>query len=142
MLVASCHWGLGKDVLQYMTDIAHGAIDAGADIVVGHGPHYSLPIEVYRGKPIFYGLGNFSFHTGHGGRKHGDWVGTVVRAAAGRAGIERVTFQFVRHNDRNETVPCDMAKEADELADIVARSAPYGTKLVAEGNEVRVELDA
>jgi poly-gamma-glutamate synthesis protein (capsule biosynthesis protein) len=142
VLVASCHWGLGKDVLQYMTDIAHAAIDAGADIVVGHGPHYSLPIEVYRGKPIFYGLGNFSFHTGHGGRKPGDWVGTVVRAAAGRTGIERVTFQFVRHNDRNETVPCDMPKEADELADIVARSAPYGTKLVTDGNEVRVQLDA
>jgi hypothetical protein len=35
-----------------------------------------------------------------------------------------------------------MAKESDELADIVARSAPYGTKLVTEGNEVRVELDA
>jgi hypothetical protein len=35
-----------------------------------------------------------------------------------------------------------MAKEADEMADIVARSAPYGTKFVAEGNEVRVELDA
>jgi len=45
VLVASCHWGLGKDVLQYMTEIAHAAIDAGADIVVGHGPHYSLPIE-------------------------------------------------------------------------------------------------
>src|SRR5205807_2450903 len=74
VLVASCHWGLGKDVLQYMTDIAHAAIEAGADIVMGHGPHYPLPIEVYRGKPIFYGLGNFSFDTGHDGRKHGDWM--------------------------------------------------------------------
>ena len=140
VLVASCHWGLGKDVLQYMTDIAHAAIDAGADIVVGHGPHYSLPIEVYKEKPVFYGLGNFSFHTGHGGRKHGDWVGTLVRVAAGRAGIERVTFQFVRHNDRNETVPCDMAKEAEELSDIVTRSAPFGTRFVTDANEVRVEL--
>src|SRR5712671_1252229 len=81
VLVASCHWGLGKDVLQYMTDIAHAAIDAGADIVMGHGPHYSLPVEVYKSKAIFYGLGNLSFHTGHGGRQHGDWIGTVVRAA-------------------------------------------------------------
>ena len=140
VLVASCHWGLGKDVLQYMTEIAHGAIDAGADIVIGHGPHYSLPIEVYKGKPVFYGLGNFSFHTGHGGRKHGDWVGTVVRAAVGRQGIEGVTFQFVRHNEGNETVPCDMAKEAAELADIIKRSAPFGTKLATEGNQVRVAL--
>jgi poly-gamma-glutamate synthesis protein (capsule biosynthesis protein) len=140
VLVASCHWGLGKDVLQYMTEIAHGAIDAGADIVIGHGPHYSLPIEVYAGKPVFYGLGNFSFHTGHGGRKHGDWVGTVVRAAAGRQGLEGVTFQFVRHNDRNETVPCDMRHEAEELSDITRRSAPFSTALATEGDQVRVLL--
>jgi poly-gamma-glutamate synthesis protein (capsule biosynthesis protein) len=108
--------------------------------VVGHGPHYSLPIEVYKEKPVFYGLGNFSFHTGHGGRKHGDWVGTLVRVTAGGAGIERVTFQFVRHNDRNETVPCDMAKEVEEQSDIVTRSAPFGTRFVTDANEVRVEL--
>jgi hypothetical protein len=64
----------------------------------------------------------------------------LVRVAASRAGIERVTFRFVRHNDRNETVPCDMAKEAGELSDIVARSTPFGTKFVTDANEVRVEL--
>ena len=53
-----------------MTEIAHAAIDAGADIVMGHGPHYSLPVEMYKGRPIYYGLGNLSFHTGHVGRKH------------------------------------------------------------------------
>jgi poly-gamma-glutamate capsule biosynthesis protein CapA/YwtB (metallophosphatase superfamily) len=141
VLVASCHWGLGKDVLQYMTEIAHAAVDAGADIVVGHGPHYSLPIEVYKGKPIFYGLGNFSFHTGHGGRKHGDWVGTLVRASVSWQGIEGVTFQFVRHNDRNETVACAMDREAEELADIIERSASFGTRFVIEGNEVRVVIE-
>ena len=83
LVVASCHWGLGEEVLDYMTEIAHAAIDAGADIVVGHGPHYSLPVEVYRGKPIFYGLGSFSFHTGHGGRRHGDWIGMMARIEAG-----------------------------------------------------------
>jgi poly-gamma-glutamate capsule biosynthesis protein CapA/YwtB (metallophosphatase superfamily) len=140
VLVASCHWGLGKDVLRYMTEIAHAAIDAGADIVVGHGPHYSLPIEVYKSKPIFYGLGNLSFHTGHGGRKHGDWLGTLVRATTGGKGIDGVTFRFVRHNARNETVPCSLEPEADELADIIRRSTPFGTAFATEGNEVRVAL--
>jgi poly-gamma-glutamate capsule biosynthesis protein CapA/YwtB (metallophosphatase superfamily) len=140
VLVASCHWGLGKDVLQYMTEIAHAAIDAGADIVVGHGPHHSLAVEVYKGKPIFYGLGNFSFHTGHGGRRHRDWVGMLVRASASATGIEGVTFQFVRHNDRNETVACAMDEEAEELADIRARSLPFGTTFVTEGDQVRVAL--
>jgi poly-gamma-glutamate capsule biosynthesis protein CapA/YwtB (metallophosphatase superfamily) len=39
LVVASCHWGLGEEVLDYMIEIAHAAIDSGADIVVGHGPH-------------------------------------------------------------------------------------------------------
>jgi len=138
IVVASCHWGLGKDVLQYMRDIAHAAIDAGADIVIGHGPHYSLAVEVYRGKPIFYGLGSFSFHTGHGGRAHGNWIGMMPRADVTKDGIRGVTFQFVRHNAANETVLCALAEEQAELADIQARSAPYGTKLTPQGDEVRV----
>jgi poly-gamma-glutamate synthesis protein (capsule biosynthesis protein) len=138
VVVASCHWGLHKDVLTYMRDIGQAAIDAGADIVIGHGPHYSLPVEIHRGKPIFYGLGSFSFHTGHGGRQHGDWIGMMVRASIANHTIERVSFQFVRHNDRNETTPCALAVEGTELDDIVRRSQPYGTCLVPDGDEVFV----
>src|ERR1700724_3464293 len=82
---------------------------AGADIVIGHGPHYSLPVEVYKGRPIFYGLGSFSFHTGHGGLRHGNWVGMMARISAGRGGVEAATFQFARHNDGNETFLCRLA---------------------------------
>ena len=38
---------------------------------------------------IFYGLGSFSFHTGHGGRKHGDWIGMMARIEAGPAASRR-----------------------------------------------------
>ena len=140
VLVASCHWGLGKDVLAYMTEIAHAAIDAGADVVVGHGPHYSLPVEVYKGRPIFYGLSNLSFHTGHGGIAHGDWIGMLVRVMLGGAAIEEVSFQFVRHNERNESYFCDIANEAEALAEIIAASAAYGTKLTPKGRQVHVSL--
>ncbi len=138
--VASCHWGLGKDVLQYMRDIAHAAIDAGADIVVGHGPHYALAVEVYRGKPIFYGLGSFSFHTGHGGRTHGNWIGMMPRVTVTAAGVASIDFQFVRHNAANETVLCRLADEQEELADIRRRSSEYGTVLVPDGDRVGVVL--
>lgn len=40
--------------------LAHAAIDAGADIVVGEGPHHLRGIEIYKGKPIFYSLGNYA----------------------------------------------------------------------------------
>ncbi|HEY3847996.1 MAG TPA: CapA family protein [Acetobacteraceae bacterium] len=140
VVVASCHWGLHKEVLAYMREIAHAAIDAGADIVVGHGPHYSLPVEVYRGKPIFYGLGSFSFHTGHGGRRHGDWIGMMARARFDGARLAETGFRFVRHNERNETVPCTLAAEASEFEDLRERSAAFGTRLSISGDDVLVEL--
>ena len=140
VLVASCHWGLGKDTLGYMRDIGKAAIDAGADIVIGHGPHYSLAVEVHKGKPIFYGLGSFSFHTGHGGRAHGDWVGMMVRADVDKTGLRAARFQFVRHDAANETIPRALAEEQAELADIVRRSAEYGTTLEPMGDEVNVIL--
>jgi len=127
-------------VLAYMRDIAHAAIDAGANIVIGHGPHYSLAVEAYRGKPIFYGLGSFSFHTGHGGRRHGDWIGMMATATVDGTHLTGAGFRFVRHNDRNETVPCPLPAEQAELEDIVARSAAFGTRLTATGDDVRIEL--
>jgi poly-gamma-glutamate synthesis protein (capsule biosynthesis protein) len=141
VVVASCHWGLGKDTLTYMREIGRAAIDAGADIVIGHGPHYSLAVEVHRGRPIFYGLGSFSFHTGHGGRAHGDWIGMMVSAEVERGDIRAARFQFVRHNAANETVPCALADEEVELADIISRSAAYGTRLEPSGDEVSVVLE-
>src|SRR6202000_929536 len=87
IVVVSLHWGLHKEVFAYMRELAHAAIDAGADIVIGHGPHYSLPVEVYRDKPIFYGLGSFSFHTGHAGQRHGDWLGMIVRVTCENARV-------------------------------------------------------
>lgn len=140
IVVASCHWGLHKDVLGYMREIGHAAIDAGADLVIGHGPHYSLAVEAYHGKAIFYGLGSFSFHTGHGGRKHGDWIGMMVRAAITGRTISDVSFQFVRHNDANETVPCALAAERPEFDDIARRSAEYGTRLTPRHDTVQIAL--
>jgi poly-gamma-glutamate capsule biosynthesis protein CapA/YwtB (metallophosphatase superfamily) len=140
IVVASCHWGLGEDVLDYMREIAHAAIDAGADIVIGHGPHYSLPVEVYRGKPIFYGLGSFSFHTGHGGRRHGDWIGMMAEVEAERGGITKARFRFVRHNERNETVPCALADEGPTLDRLTSRSATLGANLTPEGDWARIPL--
>lgn len=46
---------------DFVTDFAHRAIDAGADLFVGHGPHVPLGVEIYKAKPIFYSLGNFIF---------------------------------------------------------------------------------
>ena len=54
----------GKDRTQpadFLVAFAHAMIDAGADIVVGHGPHVVRGIEIYKGKAIFYSVGDFIF---------------------------------------------------------------------------------
>jgi hypothetical protein len=64
----------------------------------------------------------------------------LVRADVERDGPREVSFQFARHNPENETVLCALADERSELADIVSRSAEYGTRLEPAGDEVRVIL--
>ncbi len=46
---------------EFLVTFARAAIDAGADLFVGHGPHVLRPVEVYNGKPIFYSVANFIF---------------------------------------------------------------------------------
>jgi len=62
VLVVALHKGLVHTpaaLAMYERPVARAAIEAGADIVVGHHPHIARGIEFYKGKPIFHGLGNF-----------------------------------------------------------------------------------
>lgn len=62
-LVVSIHvheTGLGHDELaDFLPEFARATIDAGADAFVATGIHRLRPIEIYKGRPIFYGLGDF-----------------------------------------------------------------------------------
>ena len=61
LVIVVIHWGVELDTQprDYQVVEAHRMIDAGADIIFGHHAHRLQPMEVYEGKPIFYGLGNF-----------------------------------------------------------------------------------
>jgi len=48
-----------EDPASYLEECAKFAIDHGCDAVIGHGPHLLRPVEIYKGKPIFYSLGDF-----------------------------------------------------------------------------------
>lgn len=65
IVVVCCHWGQEKHtrLRGYQPTLAHLAIDAGADAVVCHHPHIWQQVEVYKGKPIAYAIGNFAFGT-------------------------------------------------------------------------------
>ena len=63
IVIVSFHWGVSGTTqpVSYQTNIARAVIDAGADVVFGHGPHRYQKIEVYKDKPIFYSLGQAAF---------------------------------------------------------------------------------
>lgn len=56
---------------DFLQPLFHAAIDAGADVVVRHGPHALEGIEIYRGKPIFYGMASLFFDVGDAERRFG-----------------------------------------------------------------------
>lgn len=63
VVILSFHWGIHfipAVVADYQRDLAHIAIDAGADLILGHHSHILKPVEVYKGKVIFYSLCNFA----------------------------------------------------------------------------------
>lgn len=62
-IVVYIHWGPEYQLLPSASQqqIAHELIDAGADMIIGVGPHVVQPVEVYKNRPIMYSLGNFLF---------------------------------------------------------------------------------
>ncbi|BCS54224.1 CapA family protein [Geobacter sp. SVR] len=74
VVIVSIHWGgnWGYAIPVEHIAFAHGLIDrAGADAVHGHSSHHPLGIEVYGGRPIIYGCGDFiNDYEGIGGNEH------------------------------------------------------------------------
>jgi len=61
--VVLCYFHMGRmnstEILNYQREITHAAIDEGAQMVCCHHSHCMLGVEVYKGRPIYYGLGHF-----------------------------------------------------------------------------------
>jgi poly-gamma-glutamate capsule biosynthesis protein CapA/YwtB (metallophosphatase superfamily) len=69
LVIVAVHWGVPSYWLspyqglltEYQQPLAHALVEAGAGVIVGHHSHELHPIEVYKGAPILYSLGNFLF---------------------------------------------------------------------------------
>ena len=140
IVVASFHWGYRREVLQYQRQFAHAAIDAGADIVLGHGPHMILPLELHAGRPIVYGGGNFSFLYAHDSKPHADWVGMIMQAEIAERAIQRLTLSFVRRDQDDRTILRSVQDEPAERDALIASSANNGAALAVEGDRLVLQL--
>lgn len=98
-LVATMH--AGEEYQATFTTLqqnaAHAFIDAGADMVIGTHPHVVQPLEIYKGKPIFYSLGNFMFDQDFSWEtEHGIAVEAVIGSASTSVSIVPTTIKFGR----------------------------------------------
>ena len=125
VLVVSCHWGIsGSDeTADYQVDMAHAAIDAGADLVMGHGPHVIQGAEVYKGKAAFYSLDNFHFGSE---AVEQDWVGMMLRAKVDDGRIVEVSCHPVRPNAERQTVVRSVEDEREVMRIFEEHSRRFG----------------
>lgn len=106
LIITSFHWGIEKENTPTSDQVAmaHAAIDAGSDLVIGHHPHVLQGIEIYKGKYICYSLGNFCF----GGNKNPKDKDTM---------IFQQTFTFVdgvlQADENIKIIPCRLSSVSD-----------------------------
>lgn len=147
---AHLHWGrhTKSDVPVQKRTFAHRAIDAGADLFIGHGPHVLRGVEMYRGRAIAHSIGNFVL-----GRSES----AAAAAAAGRRlspTRESFVLRVVMSGDRRlelEAVPIVIPgdgrariAEGDAATLITQKiavlSLALGTELNTESGHARLSL--
>jgi poly-gamma-glutamate capsule biosynthesis protein CapA/YwtB (metallophosphatase superfamily) len=129
------------EILDFQVEIAHAAIDSGADVVIAHAEHYPLAIEIYRDKPIFYGLSSFCFIKSNKRFLKG-WVGVMARVTFENHEVSKVAYSLVRQNDATEVLIRPAAEEAKAIAEIQQMSARFKTRMEPAGDEVIVTRKA
>lgn len=118
----------------YQKQFAHVALDAGADMVFGHGTHTVQGVELYAGKPILYAIGHSNFDQ-PGYEKSID--GLVARVVIQGKSIVRVSFVPVSRDANNDIFMLDPSEgEGAKLLQAVKDRSATPPALRIDGYEV------
>jgi poly-gamma-glutamate capsule biosynthesis protein CapA/YwtB (metallophosphatase superfamily) len=130
---------------DFLPPLFHQAIDAGADVVVRHGPHALKGIEIFKGRPIFYGMGSFFMGIGGPDRRFrgetlpASWDESVIAVVDMRddkvVDVRLYPIRSIR--EAGPLVGAPMLSPPDDAHRILkmlqADSAVYGTRIAIEG---------
>ncbi len=151
VIIASFHWG--EEKAEYPNDVqvelAHAAIDAGADLVLGHHPHVLQGIEQYKGKNIVYSLGNFCF----GGNMYPSNMDTMIfqqtfTLKGGKLQEDNVTniipcsISSVEDYNNYQPTPAAGEKETEILNKITQRSQGLSNENTEESDSENDNSDS
>ncbi len=144
VLVASYHWGASQSRTLTISQqaVARAAIDAGADLVIGRHPHILQGIEVYKGKAIFYALGNFALD-----HAHPMFLPTVKESIMVKCVIQDKTIRgvsfcpvYLGDDGRPEILMGNDARAGTMFETLQTLSKKLNTRLQVRGNEGLVEI--
>lgn len=134
IVIVSFHWGNEKEYVPTSNQVKMGrlAVDAGADLVLGHHSHRIQPIEQYKGVYICYSLGNFCF-AGH--NKPDDMTSFLfqtrfrIREEGGEQVITNEGFRIIpirisSRTNRNDFIPTpyDSASSCEAVINTLLRN--------------------
>ena len=151
VIIASFYWG--EEKAEYPNDVqvelAHAAIDAGADLVLGHHPHVLQGIEQYKGKNIVYSLGNFCF----GGNMYPSDMDTMIfqqtfTLKGGKLQEDNVTniipcsISSVEDYNNYQPTPAAGEKETEILNKITQRSQGLSNENTEESDSENDNSDS
>ena len=171
IVVVSIHGGMvhvPEELAVYQLEANHAAVDAGADVVLQHHAHILKGVEMYKGKAIFYGLGNFAYdsHSMRGERRKSskefhdfykrkvepgwemypyqvDARKTIIaKLGLSRDGVDRVAYLPVMINRLGQTQvvgPADhQGQEVFEYVRRISASQGLSSNFAWDGDEVLV----
>jgi len=110
VIIVNMHWGkeYSREYDNIQKAFAHKLIDAGADLIIGHHPHVVQGVEEYKGKYIFYSLGNFIFDQYF---SKGTQEGLAVNAIWKNNDFEFTLFPFLSKKSQVELMQGEVKKE-------------------------------
>ncbi len=145
VVVVSFHMGdrYQRGPTAWERKLCQQAIDAGAHAVVNHGPHILGPVELYRGRPILYSVGNFAFGSGNIFARFS--LVALLEIDVGKkrlTGVQLLPLYTVNHNPwvrfQAKVLTGGMARRV--LSDLAEMSAPKNAALVQMTDPLRVSL--
>lgn len=134
VVVFSVHWGSnwGYDVPPEHVDFAHRLVDQGVDVVHGHSSHHPRPVEVYRGKLILYGAGDFidDYEGISGQEEFRDDLRLMYFPTVRPESGELVKLAMVPLQVRRMRLHMTSTQDSDYLCDLLDHiSRPFGSRV-------------
>lgn len=112
VVIPIMHWGWENELVANprQRQLARTMIDAGADAILGGHPHVTQDIEIYKGKPIVYSVGNFVMKETDGDRQRRGWLLRLTINQQGIKGFDslstRIDLDGIPHRDLESDSPC------------------------------------